>query len=54
MRTFAVLYNSDSDSWSVIFRDWGEDEWYVEAGNVGSKENAQILAKAKNDAQRED
>lgn len=48
MRRFAALYNSNTNTWSVIFKDDGEEEWYIECPDASTQETARHIADALN------
>lgn len=53
MRKYAPLYNSSSNTWSVIFQDDFEIEWYVQSPDAGSEETTKLLAEALNERERQ-
>jgi len=47
MRTYAVLYNAYLGAWAVIFKDAGEQEWYIYQF-VASQDIAESITNALN------
>lgn len=50
MRRYAALYNSVTQTWSVIFNDQYEVEWYVDIPDAGGQDQAVKVANALNAA----
>lgn len=44
MRKYAVLYNSRACTWSVIFKDLHDNEWYVDASDL-REEDARAMVR---------
>lgn len=67
MRTYASFYNGNRESrpgrgyivpieddgtWQVIYQDSGEESWYIEVPDAGSRESAVRLSAALNEQSR--
>lgn len=48
MRNYAALYNKHTDTWSVIFQDDLEKEWYIHIPDAGSQDTANGVAESLN------